>query len=131
MACYKGNLSVAKFLLENGADPSILCVNGSTPLHICSERDFKDILELLCMKRQDLVYAQDEEGNTPLHIASLWSHMEVLELLWEQGGKKLVELRNKEGDTAYELAYEENQIYAYEYLCEKMGIKTGSFCSIL
>ena len=131
MAWFKGNFLVAKYLLENGADPGVNCINGSTPLHICAERDFKEILQLLVLKRQDLVYSQDEKGQTPLHIACLWSHMGVIELLWEQGGKKLVEIKNKDGDTAYELAYEENQIYAYEFLCEKMGIKTSFLCSIL
>jgi ankyrin repeat protein len=104
---------------------------GSTCLHICAERDFQDILKLLCAKRQDLIFQEDEGGNTPLHIASLSCHMEIIEYLWEEGGKKLVEVKNKEGKTAYELAYEENQIYAYEFLCDKMGIKTNSFCSLL
>lgn len=100
-------------------------------MHICAERDFYEILKLLCARRQDLVYQQDEGGQTPLHIASLSSHMEIIELLWEEGGKKLVEIKNNEGLTAYELAYEENQIYAYEFLCDKMGIKHNSFCSLL
>ncbi|CAI2371647.1 unnamed protein product [Moneuplotes crassus] len=131
MACYKGNHSVAKYLLDNGANPGVLCVNGSNSLHICAERDFMDVLKLLCEHQKDLIYTQDDEGNTPLHIASLWSHMGILEYLWELGEKKLVEIRNHDGDTAYELAYEENQIYAHEFLCEKMGINTNTICSLL
>lgn len=131
MACYKCNYEIAKYLLENGADPSILWTNGSTPLHICAERDFLEILQLLCAKRADLVFAQDEEGNTPLHIASLWSHMEILEFLWAEGGQKLVNVKNNDGLTAIELAYEENQLYAHEFLWERMGIKPNSLCSIL
>lgn len=100
-------------------------------MHICADRDFKDVLELLHTYSPKLIYAQDDEGNTPLHVASLWSHMKILEFLWEKGGKKLVQIRNKEGDTAWELAYEENQIYAYEFLCEKMGIRSNTLCSIL
>ena len=41
MACYKGNFEVVKCLIENGADPGICCVKGSTALHICAERDFR------------------------------------------------------------------------------------------
>jgi ankyrin repeat protein len=131
MAWFKSNYQVVKYLLENGAESGVVCTNGSTPLHIWAERGFADILKILWAKRADLVYSQDEEGNTPLHIASLWSHMEILEFLWEEGGKKLVEIKNKEGLTAIDLAYEENQIYAHEFLCEKMGIKANSTCSIL
>jgi ankyrin repeat protein len=77
------------------------------------------------------VFAQDEGGNTPLHIAALWSHMKLLEFLWQEGGAKLAEIKNSEGLTANELAYEENQIYAHEFLSEKMGIKTSFMCNIL
>lgn len=102
--------------MEHDADPSIQCANGSTPLHVASERGFFEIMQLFCAKRADLIYSQDEEGLTPLHIACLWSHMEIIELLWNEGGRKLVEIKNKEGDNAIDLAHEENQIYAHEYL---------------
>ena len=131
MAWYKYNYEIIKYLLESGADPSILGTNGSTPLHIWAERDFLDILQLLWAKRSDLVYLQDNEGNTPLHVASIWSHMEIVEFLWQEGGKKLASIKNSDGLTAMELAYEENQLHPHEFLCEKMGIKPNSLWSIL
>mmetsp|Transcript_26100 Transcript_26100/g.30129 ORF Transcript_26100/g.30129 Transcript_26100/m.30129 type:complete len:296 (-) Transcript_26100:69-956(-) len=126
MACFKYNYEIVKYLIENEADPSILCTSGSTCFHVCAERDFLDLLQLLCAKRADLIFGQDDEGNTPLHIAALWSHMEILEFLWEEGGRKLASIKNSDGLTAMELAYEENQLQPHEYLCEKMGVKPNS-----
>ena len=86
---------------------------------------------MLWAKRSDLIYIQDKEGNTPLHVAWIWSHIEIVEFLWQEGGKKLASIKNSEGLTAMELAYEENQLYPHEFLCEKRGIKPNSLCNIL
>lgn len=131
MACFKNNYELVKYLLENGADPSKLCTNESTPLHICCERGFIDVLKLLWTMRQDLIYFKDADGQTPLHIACLWSYMDIVQYLYELGGQKLLEIKNNEGLNAHEFAYEENQFEPYEFLWEKQGIKTSTFCNIL
>jgi len=58
MACYKGHVKLVKFLLEKGANPSLRdAVKKSTCLHVCAERGFKDIAELLLAKDGSLLTA--------------------------------------------------------------------------
>ena len=56
--------------------------------------------------------------------------MDIVEVLWREGGEKLAQIKDNDGQTAYEYAYEENQLEPYEYLCDRLGIKTKTYCTI-
>lgn len=44
-ACVKGNLEIAKLLLENGADPNIMNKNGKKAIHYTRDPEIKILLE--------------------------------------------------------------------------------------
>jgi len=58
---------VAKFLMDNGADPKAHDKYGSTPLHSAA-RGSIDVMKLLIAKKVD-VNRRNESGETPLHRA--------------------------------------------------------------
>lgn len=47
IACYKGHIRIAKFLLALKADVNRKSVKGNTALHDCAESGSLDILKLL------------------------------------------------------------------------------------
>jgi len=48
--------------------------------------------------------------------------MEIVKLfLNDYRGEKLVNIKNKDGEDAFEFALSENQTDAYEYLCKKFN----------
>lgn len=123
-AVRKGQLTVAKFLLENGADPNngalpiaadsghkalveLLLSHGAdvnsvwdqkeTALHKASSRNFRAVAEALIAAKAD-VNAKRIDGNTPLHSASL----NFAELLLASGADPNV--KNNNGQTPLLLA---------------------------
>ena len=68
IACSEGHLSMAEFLIENGAD-----IDGNhsldlPPLHNAASRDRTDIVDLL-LKKGANVNARDSIGGTACHMA--------------------------------------------------------------
>ena len=47
IACYKGHLKIARYLIELGADVNRKSVKGNTALHDCAESGSLEILQLL------------------------------------------------------------------------------------
>ncbi|KAL8773658.1 MAG: hypothetical protein Q9209_001424 [Squamulea sp. 1 TL-2023] len=66
-ASFYGHKAVAQLLLQHGANARIDSRDG-TPLHLCAERAYLDIADLLLKSGAD-PNARDEIGVTPLHIA--------------------------------------------------------------
>lgn len=50
IACYKGHLRIAQYLLSLGANVNSKSVKGNTALHDCAESGALDILQLLIEK---------------------------------------------------------------------------------
>ena len=47
IACYKGHLKIARYLIELSADVNRKSVKGNTALHDCAESGSLEILQLL------------------------------------------------------------------------------------
>ena len=61
-ACVDGNLSLANFLLERGADLKILDSEGRSALHLASEQGHLDIVSLLVNSACADVNARNSNG---------------------------------------------------------------------
>jgi len=57
LAVYCGHLDVTKFLLDNGAKPSLASdVQKATLLHICAERGYTELTTVICKADPELVF---------------------------------------------------------------------------
>ena len=82
IACMKGNLTVAKLLIDAGADVNKALPNGNTPLHFAAWAGNKFIgLDLIATDAQ--VNRQNENGETPLILAAREGNNEFVALLVE------------------------------------------------
>lgn len=68
LAAQEGQLEIAKFLLEKGADPVLGDNENSGPIHLAAISGSKDIVDLL-LKHGVSIDAQDENDMTPLLFA--------------------------------------------------------------
>lgn len=132
LAVYTGNTDVCVTLLKAGADP-LKCSTKVSPLHICAERGFVEIAAALLEKAPALVNEVDEVGNSALHVACDWDQIKVIKLICDYGNENLILVKNQEGKTAVEVAYESNTQEAYPYLCDKykLSMSWSTWCSVL
>lgn len=68
-ACINGNLSMANFLLESGADLKVVDCDGRSALHLASERGHLDIVSLLINSTCVDVNARDSFGKKAVDVA--------------------------------------------------------------
>jgi len=107
-SCYMEFPKLTTFLVNNRASLSDGCaeVDSYSPLHMLLAQSSvppMDLLQLLVENGANL-FATDASGSTPLHIASYWGHEEAVSYLIQQGGTKLMEVRNFKGRTALDVA---------------------------
>ncbi|CAD6202991.1 GSCOCG00012656001-RA-CDS [Cotesia congregata] len=79
IACYRGHVRIAKFLLALKADTNRKSVKGNTALHDCAESGSLEILKILVEHgaRMDV----DSYGMTPLLAAAVAGHLHIVEHL--------------------------------------------------
>ncbi|KAK6064707.1 hypothetical protein SCUP234_12909 [Seiridium cupressi] len=75
--------SVAKQLLEPGADPEHKDNTGKTPLILAAEKGYVGVVELLLEMNVE-VKSRDEEGRTPLSYGAEKGHAEIVTLLLDK-----------------------------------------------
>ena len=87
-AARNGHQTVARLLIEKGADVSAANRNRDTPLHLAALNGHEVVAQLLTEKGAD-VSAADKYGRTPLHLATQNGHETVTRLLTEKGSRPL------------------------------------------
>ena len=79
IACYKGHLKIAKYLIDAKADVNRKSVKGNTALHDCAESGSLEIMKLLLANIAKIDV--DAYGMTPLLAAAVTGHIHIVEYL--------------------------------------------------
>jgi ankyrin repeat protein len=100
LACYRGNLEVAKFLINNKADLNYVSNNGTALMACVFKNEFELVDELISKKANlDLT---DGNGMTALMLAVQFTNVEMVKKLVSAGANKA--LKCKQDKTAFEYA---------------------------
>jgi uncharacterized protein len=98
MACLKGDLALAKKLIDRGADVN---KTGWTPLHYAATNGHVAIMELL-FANNAYIDAESPNGTTPLMMAAQYGSTSAVKRLLEEGADPA--LKNQLGLTAIDFA---------------------------
>ncbi|ASK30721.1 hypothetical protein CEY12_11600 [Chryseobacterium sp. T16E-39] len=104
LACYRGNIDVAKFLIDNVKDVNYKSQEG-TALAGLSVKYNKELVTLLLNKNAD-PNIQDSTGSTPLFWAVKFGNKELIELLLKHKADK--QIKDSMGMTPFEYALKTN-----------------------
>lgn len=104
LACYRNNVEVAKFLIDNVKDVNYKSQEG-TALAGLSVKYNKDLVEHLLKKNANPNIA-DSSGSTPLFWAVKFGNKELAELLLKHKADKSI--KDSQGMTPFEYALQTN-----------------------
>lgn len=122
-ACENADLNELKRFLDEGKDVNQKFTKLSkTALHEAVNTDFRSGIELLVIKHQANIDAQDAHGDTPLHYAVFKKSPEVVKFLLKYGLAN-PNIKNKKGDTPL--------MKAIEYFNDKNDAKSISIIQLL
>ncbi|CAC5387370.1 unnamed protein product [Mytilus coruscus] len=123
-AARRGHLNIVKLLLERSdIDPNKENrITGNTPLHTAVSYGFINIVKLLLEKADiDPNIKNKITGNTPLHTAACYGFINIVGLLLQREDID-PNIENKDGNTAFDLAAEEDQFILCKLLLDKTSI---------
>jgi len=101
-ACIKGDVDIARLLLDYGADINARNRLGHTPLHVATWAGQKNAMELLIGKGARLETPSLVKRETPLHDAVVRGNTEIVQLLLNRGAH--VDPQNEDGETPLHIA---------------------------
>lgn len=100
-ALHQTKTKALKLLLNAGANPNHIDINGDSPLGRVSEHEFPEHVNLLLEFKGNINY-QNSSGNSALHLAVKRRNRKVIEVLVSNGIK--IDLKNANGETAKDIA---------------------------
>jgi hypothetical protein len=115
LACYRNNIEVAKFIIDNGGDININSAMG-TPLMAAVVKGNIDIVKLLLEKHAD-VNSVDGNKTTALLYASMFKNYEISRLLVK--AKADPDFKDSRGKSAIDYAILANDDQLIEILKTK------------
>jgi ankyrin repeat protein len=98
------NVDIARYLLENGANPFNRDHTGETPFHLAAQHlTDNDILGLMLTNEKKIdIEESDQEGSTALHVAMMYSNLNAADFLLSKGANP--NAADKYGSTPLHLA---------------------------
>jgi uncharacterized protein len=114
MACLKGDLALAKKLIDRGADVN---KTGWAPLHYAATNGHLEIMELL-FANNAYIDADSPNGTTPLMMAAQYGSTAAVKRLLEEGADPA--LKNQLGLTAIDFANRANRPDAAELIASAL-----------
>ncbi len=114
LAIQRGHLNVVRFLLANGASPSVADANGWTPLYLAALRGQLSALRVLLESGISVDQPLPESGMRALHAATESGNNAVISFLLAEGAN--VNAKDKEGRTALHIAAARGLTNAIELL---------------
>ena len=122
---HAGNVDVAKYLIEKGADIEAKDEDGNTPLNrraifcvrdnIPAQPEIDIAKYLIDMGAQ--IEAKNFLGETPLHTAAEYNSPELVNYLIERGAQ--VNTKNLRNETPFDLAHQNRHFGMARYLLQK------------
>ena len=106
------DVDILKFLLDNGANPDIESIEGTTPLMNAVQNNKAEHIDMLIAYKSD-VNKKDLRGFTALHRAAEMGHFESVKKLLNHGADKHIEAS---GHTALSLAKQREEKAIIELL---------------
>jgi ankyrin repeat protein len=87
-------------IIKKHEDITVPCdVFENTPLHVSSEKGFKEIVELLLLEDIE-VNVQNKFGETALHLSVMMGHKEITGILLNNNADPTI--KNGYGETAFD-----------------------------
>jgi len=96
-ATYNGQMQIAAYLIEEGADLNALTTSGSTPLHGAGFYGYKDAAGLLILKGANVNIANNY-GYTPLLSTAAGGHLDIVMTLLNAGADKTARITQSQAD---------------------------------
>ena len=115
-ACLAGKLPIVTYLLRQGADPDAQDADGWTPLHNSCSQGYLDLVKVLIEQgKAEVNKAAGRGGWTPLMNAASKGHLPIVRYLTQKQGADPF-ARNKDGETAFDIAAATFEVYISEVL---------------
>lgn len=116
---FLGYEKFTKMLLENGADPNLRNIHGSSALHAAANNGNENIVNLLLENGADVELA-NKIGFTSLHVAVSKGFENIVEILINNDAN--VNVKDNKGDTPFDLALREGKIFEIIYSGNSNGV---------
>lgn len=115
---------VVGFLIELGADPAHMCIDGTTPLHIVAKRgdSHAEIARILCKACRPIDLDKRRDGCTPLVYALKFCEttcIKIVEILLSHGAQINSEtVDGRDGRSALHLAVDKGNLELVRVICK-------------
>lgn len=121
-AAYKGNITIAKLLIQNGAVVEMVTNRGKNVMHLAAEGNQPSIMYyFIAYQAQDII-SIDDYGSTPLHWACYAGAEEAVLFLLSL--KANIDAKDKEGITPLNLAVQSKREKIVKLLLQRGADKS-------